>query len=222
MSDISVPDRRRVICEIFCQVYFGHVFLEQAMWHELERHLDTYFAAIERNKSGRNNTSTESYAESFTKLAKNLIYIISKHSLNIFPVSFIHKQTVTEWLLNYLTRNNSDETLDASILCELAKFRVRNSDGLEVEDDNPEYIFKTFDRGGLGLSSTERCYVTLLEENRPWIGQNGHGTTGLTSWQGALFLADWCQTQLDKFQVRLNFVCVPLNTTSVLMLLFLL
>ena len=204
MSDISVPDRRKVICEIFCQAYFGQVCLEQAMWHELERHIDTYFAAIERNKSGRNNTSTESYAGSFTKLAKDRICIIRTHPLSIFPVSLIHKQTVTEWLLNFLTKKNSNDTLDASILCELATLRVCNSDGLAVEDDNPEYIFKTFDRGECELSSTDRCYVTLLEENRPWIGQNGHGTTGLTSWQGAIFLADWCQTQLDKFQVRLK------------------
>lgn len=39
--------------------------------------------------------------------------------------------------------------------------------------------------------------VTLLEENRDLIG---HGTTGLTSWQGALFLADWCQHRPQLFK----------------------
>lgn len=50
-----------------------------------------------------------------------------------------------------------------------------------------EYIYKTFDRG-------HGIYVTLLEENKDIIG---HGTTGLTSWQGALFMADWCQAKGD-------------------------
>ena len=54
----------------------------------------------------------------------------------------------------------------------------------QVED--PEYIFKTFIRRKQNSSSIEWYYVTLLEENRNIIG---HGTTGLTSWQGALFLA---------------------------------
>lgn len=47
--------------------------------------------------------------------------------------------------------------------------------------EEPEYIFKSFERDPMG-------YVTLLEENRNIIG---HGTTGLTSWQGAMFLTDW-------------------------------
>jgi hypothetical protein len=55
----------------------------------------------------------------------------------------------------------------------------------------PEYIFKTFDRG-------ESVFVTLLEENRELIG---HGTTGLTSWQGALFLSDWAQNNAGKLKV---------------------
>ena len=56
----------------------------------------------------------------------------------------------------------------------------------------PEYIFKTFDRG-------ESVFVTLLEENRELIG---HGTTGLTSWQGALFLSDWAQNNAGKLKVH--------------------
>jgi len=38
-----------------------------------------------------------------------------------------------------------------------------------------------------------------LEENREIFG---HGTTGLTSWQGALFLNDWAMNNQDKLKVR--------------------
>ena len=41
---------------------------------------------------------------------------------------------------------------------------------LDGNEDEPEYIFKTFHRGGDES-------VTILEENRNIIG---HGTTGLT------------------------------------------
>merc|ERR1719264_2203041 len=58
---------------------------------------------------------------------------------------------------------------------------------LDGDEDEPEYIFKTFHRGGDES-------VTILEENRSIIG---HGTTGLTSWQGAYFMAEWAQNHAD-------------------------
>ena len=58
--------------------------------------------------------------------------------------------------------------------------------------EESEYIYKTFDRGG-------GDFVTLLEENRDIIG---HGTTGLTSWQGALFMADWLKANSSVVEVR--------------------
>ena len=61
----------------------------------------------------------------------------------------------------------------------------------ESSFDESEYIYKTFDRGG-------GEYVTLLEENRDIIG---HGTTGLTSWQGALYLADWIGSNKSVVEV---------------------
>jgi predicted nicotinamide N-methyase len=109
----------------------------------------------------------------------------------------MHKRNVTKWLVDYLKRNNIDSTLEETLSHELSILEVKNQDGLEIKQADPEYIFKTFVRTGPELSSIEWCYVTLLEENRDIIG---HGTTGLTSWQGALFLADWCQTQQDKLE----------------------
>ena len=58
--------------------------------------------------------------------------------------------------------------------------------------EESEYIYKTFDRG-------DGDFVTLLEENRDIIG---HGTTGLTSWQGALFMADWIKANSSVVEVR--------------------
>ena len=193
MSNISWPNRRKSICEVFCQAYFGHVLLTKGIWQQLEQYLDTYFASIEQSRH-----RDETYSEAFIILVKELIFIVTKHSLNRFPVSWMHKRNVTKWLVDYLKRINSDSTLDDTLSHELSILEVIKQDGLEIEEVDPEYIFKTFVRVGPGLSSTERCYVTLLEENRDIIG---HGTTGLTSWQGALFLADWFQNHQDKLEV---------------------
>ena len=68
----------------------------------------------------------------------------------------------------------------------------------ESSFDESEYIYKTFDRGG-------GEYVTLLEENRDIIG---HGTTGLTSWQGALYLADWIGSNKSVVEVsQIQYMC---------------
>ena len=107
-----------------------------------------------------------------------------------------------EWLFKSLDKNKlCDKSTDDGFSLEIARlFKASCPDRLEEENcKDSEYIFKTFDRGTTA-SSLEggHCYVTLLEENRDIFG---HGTTGLTSWQGALFLADWCQRRLDAFQV---------------------
>ena len=46
----------------------------------------------------------------------------------------------------------------------------------ERENDTPNFIYKSLTRN----LYKEDCNVTLLEENEII----GHGTTGLTSWQG--------------------------------------
>ena len=199
MSKIPLLDRREVICQVFCQAYFGHVLLEKGIWQELERYLDTYFASIERNKHRKLMADDEPYFEAFIKLVKELIFIVTKHSLNRFPVSLMHKRKVIDWLVDYLRKNSSDNNLDETLSRELSVLELKGESGTEIEQEDPEYIYKTFLRVGTNCSSNKWCYVTLLEENRDIIG---HGTTGLTSWQGAMFLADWCQAQQDTLKVR--------------------
>ena len=89
-----------------------------------------------------------------------------------------------EWLENLL----SNYPLQSNV-----KKLLNAPDGGKEESsfDESEYIYKTFDRGG-------GDYVTLLEENRDIIG---HGTTGLTSWQGALYLADWIGSNKSVVEV---------------------
>ena len=195
---ISWSNRRQAICEVFCQAYFGHVLLEKAIWQELERYLDTYFASIEQSECRKTIQREETYSVALLTLVKELIFIVTKHSLNRFPVSWMHKKKVTKWLVDYIKRINSDSTLEETLSHELSILEVKNQDGLEIEQVDPEYIFKTFFRLVPELSSIDWFYVTLLEENRDIIG---HGTTGLTSWQGALIMADWCENQRDKLEV---------------------
>ena len=47
MAQISWTDRRKTICDVFLEAYFGHVQLGKGIWLELESYLDTYFASIE-------------------------------------------------------------------------------------------------------------------------------------------------------------------------------
>ncbi|TRY70380.1 hypothetical protein TCAL_02886 [Tigriopus californicus] len=98
-------------------------------------------------------------------LSSQLTDVVEHHELTRFPVSPKLKSEVAHWMKRVL---DGDTTSNGNI-----------------EFEEPEYIFKSFERNHLE-------YVTLLEENRNIIG---HGTTGLTSWQGAMFLTDW----LTKF-----------------------
>ena len=200
MSNISWSDRRKTIGVIFLEAYFGHVLMGKAIWQELERCLETYFASIQQGKHRRSVSNNETYSEAFIKIVNELMYIITKHPLNRFPVSLVHKREVTKWLVHYLKGVvDEDSSLQDTISKELSVLKEGNENETDIEEEDPEYIYKTFVRRVQHQSSVvEWYYVTLLEENRNIIG---HGTTGLTSWQGALFLADWCQTREDKLEV---------------------
>ena len=104
--------------------------------------------------------------------------VLVDHPLNAYPVSDKLKFNVSLWFRAVFERNGHALSLETEALCS----KLANLEPVE-----PEYIFKTFDRR-TGKSSS---YITLLEENRDLIS---HGTTGLTSWQGAMFLADWADT----------------------------
>ena len=200
MSRISWPDRRKTICETFMEAYFGHVMLNKGIWQELERNLETYFASIENGKSRSATQNGESYEDACWKLLVDLKFIIQSHELNRFPVSPLHKQSVIKWITSNfeIACLNDEDSFQRKILNEIAS--MKNTEEKDESEDalDPEYIFKTFIRRSQKSSLVEWYYVTLLEENRNIIG---HGTTGLTSWQGALFLADWCETRQEKLQV---------------------
>ena len=180
------------------EAYFGHVMLNKGLWQELERNLDTYFASIEQSKFRSNDSNGETYDDAFMKLLKGIKFIVQKHELNKFPVSSLHKHSVVKWISNSFNKAslNDEESLQIQVSKELSD--LMEEDGIIEQVEDPEYIFKTFIRRKQNSSSVEWYYVTLLEENRNIIG---HGTTGLTSWQGALFLADWCETRQEKLQV---------------------
>ena len=200
MSRISWHDRRKAICETFMEAYFGHVMLNKGIWQELERNLETYFASIEHGKHRAAATNGESYNDAFMTLLEKLKFIIQKHELNRFPVSSLHKRNVIEWISNNFQRacTDDEQTFQIQISNEISNI-IENDDIDDKDMDvDPEYIFKTFIRRSQNSDSIEWYYVTLLEENRNIIG---HGTTGLTSWQGALFLADWCETRQEKLKV---------------------
>ena len=135
------------------------------------------------------------------KLVEELVDIMTNHSLNQFPVSLPHKRGVATWLLEYLRRQISliDESeFQQTLSNKLCIFDEKDNDVNDIEIGDPEYIFKTFVRRIQEPSTIDFYYVTILEENRDIIG---HGTTGLTSWQGALFLADWLEAQPEKLKV---------------------
>ena len=201
MSNISWLNRRKSIYESFLVAYFGHVLLEKGIWRELEQWLDTYFASIENARHRKHMNNNETYYEASMKLVEELVYIITNHSLNQFPVSLPHKRGVATWLLEYLRRQISlmDESeFQQDLLNKLYIIDEKDDDVTDIEAGDPEYIFKTFIRRIQQPSTIDFYYVTILEENRDIIG---HGTTGLTSWQGALFLADWLQAQPEKLKV---------------------
>ena len=203
MSNISWLDRRKSIYESFLVAYFGHVLLEKGIWRELEQWLDTYFASIENARHRKHMNNNETYYEAFMKLVEELVYIITNHSLNQFPVSLPHKRGVKKWLLEYLRRQISliDESQFQQTLLNKLYILYEKDDAVnDIEVGDPEYIFKTFVRRIQEPSTIDFYYVTILEENRDIIG---HGTTGLTSWQGALFLADWLQAQPEKLKVQI-------------------
>ena len=117
-------------------------------------------------------------------LLNKLVSVIQSDPLTQFPVSKPHKKSTLKWIVEVFCSDSDSIPVPREISNILSE--------LESALPEPEFIFKTFDRGS-------SVFVTLLEENRDIIG---HGTTGLTSWQGALFLSDWAQCNVNKLKVN--------------------
>ena len=173
----ALTDRFQMIKRAFAQAFFGHVDVEMASWDELDLFCDNYLAGMAKNGDE---------LEDATSLPLELLKVLEMHPLARFPVSKRQKKCVQKWIKRMAERNEIDLQVDV---------------GDEEEEEEPEFIFKTFER-------SSQNFVTLLEENRDFIG---HGTTGLTSWQGALFLADWSLNNEAFFKVRFQIKGIQIN-----------
>ena len=180
---ISLEDRLSVIAGTFAQAYFGHAPTSAAIWSELERYCDALLAADDSISRSQ-------------LLQRQLCGVVDDHPLNAFPVSRRQRFAAVEWTARLLHRQSLEIGARVcfvyeSLRCLTAELQIwaegpdRRSIGpisslstqlrdlmneLDGDEDEPEYIFKTFHRGGDES-------VTILEENRNIIG---HGTTGLT------------------------------------------
>ena len=105
--------------------------------------------------------------------------------LNKFPIARYHLKDVIVWVQSLLKQCLDSVSSNLEALCEKA------DNGQNV----PKFIFKSITRNYF----QDDCIVTLLEENEIF----GNGTTGLTSWQGALYLTDWLLThKIDDLKNR--------------------
>ncbi len=108
--------------------------------------------------------------------------VILDHPLGKFPVALPHSYRIVKWLQDCLERWNENLPNRLSAL-------ITPLD----EINEPKFIYRSLKRNLF----SEEATVTLLEENEII----GNGTTGLTSWQGALYLTDWLLANaVDKFQ----------------------
>ena len=117
-------------------------------------------------------------------VVQNIESVFTDHPLNAFPVAKFHQKDVIKWWQDTLLR--SDKAPSPAIKA------LMSDDDIEA---TPNFIYKSLTRN----MYKEGCTVTLFEENEII----GHGTTGLTSWQGALYLTDWLlANKLDDLQVQ--------------------
>ena len=108
--------------------------------------------------------------EEFVRLIEDTFV---NHHLSRFPIARYHLKDVIMWVQSLLKHNLDSFSTKLEALYEKADKR----------QTVPNFIFKSVTRNYF----QDDCTVTALEENEIF----GNGTTGLTSWQGALFLTDW-------------------------------
>jgi hypothetical protein len=157
----NVGQKCQLIENVFVEGLFGHIGLPSAFWSQLDLYCDSYFPVID--KLGIPD-----------EFIARLESVVTDHPLLRFPVAYPHLSEVINWLDNSIRRTWPHKTVSKRIreLCNLSQNSLQY----------PAFIFKSLDRSRNG-----HRVITLLEETEII----GHGTTGLTSWQGALFLTDW-------------------------------
>ena len=160
--------------------------LESAFVHAYFGHVPVYAAAWGQLEQFCDAIVASAGQTGAERLQTIVCDVVDRHPLNAFPVSAKQRREAVSWLANVIDSHGIKVSQRTGAL-------VQEKSRDSACREEPEYIFKTFARG-------PETYVTLLEENRDIIG---HGTTGLTSWQGALFLADWAESRVGLFQVRL-------------------
>ena len=70
---------------------YGHILISSAYWATLDRNLDEFFAIHNDNQHR-------------TDLIKELRWVLLEHPLRKFPVSEIHLNDVSNWLIQCLER----------------------------------------------------------------------------------------------------------------------
>ena len=172
-QEITLEHRRNILARYFAQIHFGHVSTVNKPCWD---DLLTQSDAFLASFLLENGKGLDQHEKALEELQALFLSIVSEHPLNRFPVSEKQKSESLHWIRTDLQRTFGKE------VDEVTRHDLPDS----------EYIFKTFDRSDY--------HVTLLEENREIIG---HGTTGLTSWQGGLFLADWAANYGYLLEVRI-------------------
>ena len=131
---------------------YGHILISSAYWATLDRNLDEFFAIHNDNQHR-------------TDLIKELRWVLLEHPLRKFPVSEIHLNDVSNWLIQCLERVAPHHPLEVET---------------HPDPTEPKFVFKSLSRNP--FSKPSEATVTLLEENEVIT----HGTTGLSSWQGTV------------------------------------
>ncbi len=178
----------------FAKAYFGHLPVEMAAWTELETFVDGYIGAMRcsRSRKPRGEQEEEEEEKEIALLQETFSDVMRNHRLaRSYPVSPAQAAGAFRWLRHVFERNGVP-TGEGLLAFTEEEARVSTAS----RQQEPEFIFKSFDRSAGAGTTAGTTFVTLLEENRHLLGR---GTTGLTSWQGALFLSDWAQNQGRRF-----------------------
>ena len=146
--------------------------------------VEAYFGHVQVSMAIWNELETycQSYLAASQRTTKNGV----DHEANLQKLKNLFDDILSQHPLNEFPVSNK---LKRNVLKWINKlFNLATELSSECDECEPEYIFKSFCRFG--------PHITLLEENRDLIG---HGTTGLTSWQGALITAEWAQNYARLF-----------------------
>ena len=151
---VSVSDKITLIVQGVVEGLYGHVETDTPYWNSLNQYCEDFLAAY----------SDSPHLEVLVDGVKKAIL---EHPLHHFPVSQTHLKNTVLWWQNCLKKQTTS-FFDSP--------NLKNLTSPCTIVENPKFIYKSMSRNAYKSDTT----VTLLEE----YDIIGHGTTGLTSWQG--------------------------------------